>query len=187
MSDPGSPYSDDLREFMYSNTPDLVALDTIELRHPAFVAEDGVTPAAARIVNDGDDLVVTLPDDAPMNAGEEVTFTRCRFDLTLPESNGPGLPSCQLGVENIGEELMAPIEAAVTVPKPIQITYRQVLCPKDDAAAPGEIGVEIDGMTLRRVNATALRVTGTAGFEDDLNTPFPRKKYTPQEYPGLVR
>jgi hypothetical protein len=186
-SDPGAPYSDDLREFFFSNGPDVIALDTFELRHPAFVAEDGVTPAAARIVNDPNPLTVTLPDDAPMNAGEAVTFTECRVEVTLPESNSPGTPSCQVAIENVGQVLMDPIERAVAVPKPIEVTYRQVLVPSDDLTAPGEIGVEIDGMTLRQVNATALRVTGTAGFDDDLNTPFPRKKYTPQEYGGLVR
>ena len=66
---------------------------------------------------------------------------------------------------------MDPIERAVTIPKPIEITYRQVLVPADDLTAPGEIGVEFDGLTLSRVNVTALRVTGTAGFDDDLNTP----------------
>jgi hypothetical protein len=185
-TDPANPYSDDLREFMFSNPPDVVALDTLELRHPAFVAEDGVTPAAARVVNDNDDLVVTLEADAPMNAGEEVTFTRCRFELTLPESNSPGLPSCQMAVENVGELLMTPIEQAVQVPAPIQATYRQVLAPVDETQ-PGEIGAVIDGLTVRRINVTPLRVTGQAGFEDDLNVPFGRKKYTAKEYPGLVR
>lgn len=186
MSNPGEPYSDDLREYIFSDTPELIALDTLELRHPAFVGEDGVTPAAARVVNDNDDLLVTLENNAPMNAGEEVTFQKCRFEITLPESNSPGLPSCQVSVENVGQLLMDPIERAVKIPKPVEVTYRQVLAPKD-ASLPGEIGATFDGMTLRRINATALRITGTAGFEDDLNTPFGREKVTPQEFPGLVR
>jgi hypothetical protein len=187
MSDPGSPYSNDLREFIFSNGPDVIALDTIELRHPAFVGEDGVTLAAARVVNDSDPLKVTLEADAPMNAGEQVIFTECRFEMTLPESNSPGTPTCQIAVENVGQKLMDPIEQAVTMPKAIEITYREVLVPSDDDTAPGEIGVVIDGLTLRRANVTPLRVTGTAGFDDDLNVPFPRKPYTAQEYGGLVR
>lgn len=186
MSNPGEPYSDDLREFIFSDSPEMVALDTLELRHPAFVGSDGVTPAAARVVNDAEPLRVTLEGDAPMNAGEEVTFTECRFEMTLPESASPGLPSCQVSVENIGQLLMDPIERAVKIPKPVEVTYRQVLAPKD-SSLPGEIGAIFDGMTLRRINATALRITGMAGFEDDLNTPFGREKITPQEFPGLVR
>ena len=182
-----TPYSDDLREFIFSNAPGLVGLDTLEFRHPAFLDEEG-HPTAARVVNDSDDFVGVLEADAPMNAGETVTFTAALFDITLPESNSPGLPSCQVTVDNVGRVLMGPIEQAVQWPAPIWITYRHWLASKDaDTDTPGELGVVIDGMTLQRVNAAELRITGTAGFEDDLNTPFGRKKYTQAEYPGLVR
>ncbi|HWC63358.1 MAG TPA: DUF1833 family protein, partial [Rhizomicrobium sp.] len=68
------------------------------------------------------------------------------------------------------------------VPEPIQVTFREYL-----ADAPEAPGVVIDGLTIGKINATPLRVTATASFEDDLNTPFPRKNYTPEEFPGLVR
>jgi len=182
-----TPYSDNLREFIFSNQPGLVVLDTLEFNHPAFLDGDN-QPTAARVVNDADDFYGQLEANAPMNGGEVVKFLAARFELTLPESNGPGLPSCQIAVDNIGRLLMDPIERAVQVPAPIMITYRHWLASKDaPIEEPGELGVVIDGMSLRRVNASELRITGTAGFEDDLNTPFPRKNYTREEYPGLVR
>jgi hypothetical protein len=177
MSGPGAGYTDDLREFYFSNPADAVAVDTLEFRHQAF-------DQPARVCNDqaGEDFVGTLEESAPANAGEAVTFTAARFEVTLPESNSPGLPTCQISVENVGRVLMDPINQAVQVPSPISVTYRQFLA--DD---PSEPGIVFDGLTIRSINASALRVTAQAGFEDDLNTPFGRKKYTPQEYPGLVR
>ena len=182
MSGPLSPHSDDLREYYFSAPTAVVAIDALEFRHPAFVDDDG-HPAAARFANDPQlELVAILEDGAPMNAGETVTFSRGQFDLSLPESSSPGLPTCQISVANIGRDLMEPIEQAVSVPQPISVTYRQFL--SDDLTQPG---VVIDGMTIRDINASGLRITATAGFEDDLNTPYPRAKYTPQEYPNLVR
>jgi hypothetical protein len=182
MTDSSAIYSDDLREYFYSAPSDKVAVDTLEFRHPAFVDGDG-NPVAVRVVNDsGADFVGTLEDGAPMNGGQPVTFVAAPFDITLPESNGPGLPSCQIAVDNVGRVLMDQIEAAVQLPHAVEVTYRQFL-----VDAPEEPGVVIDGMTLKNINVAALRITGTAGFEDDLNVPFGRKRYTPGEYPGLVR
>lgn len=179
----GGTYSDDLKEYFYSAPKSRVAVDTLEFRHPAFVADDGVTPAAARFVNDySEDFVGTLEADAPINASQAVTYKAARFDITLPESNSPGLPSAQIGVDNIGRLLMDNLELAVQQPDPIEVTYRQFLV--DTPEAPGTV---MDGMTVGKVNVTPQRATATAGFEDDLNTPFGRAKYTPEGYPGLVR
>lgn len=184
MTDRSAPYSNSLKEFYYSAPPDRVALDTLEFRHPAFMAEDGVTPVAVRVVNanEDEDFTATLEADAPMDAGETVTFIAARFDITLPESNSPGLPSAQVAIDNVGQVILEQIERAVSSPHTVEITYRQYL-----ADEPDEPGVVIDGMSIGRITVSPLRITATAGFEDDLNTPFGRKKYTPEEYPGLVR
>jgi hypothetical protein len=174
-------HSDNLREHYASNPRGTFAIDTLELRHPGFLGEDGVTPAAVRLANDPDPLIATLEDDAPMNAGEEVTFDKGEFEITLPESSA-SIPTMQIAAQNVGRSLMKPIAAAAAIPEPVVGTYRQYLA--DDPSAPG---VVIDGFTIRKVNATPLRVTAQAGFEDDLNVPFGREKYTPEEYPGLVR
>ncbi|HWB96055.1 MAG TPA: hypothetical protein VG672_05120, partial [Bryobacteraceae bacterium] len=89
MTDIAQPYSDDLREFYFSNPQEKVSIQTIEFRHSSFVDADG-NPAAARFCNadqPGDDFQGTLEDSAPLNAGETVTFVAARFDITLPESN----------------------------------------------------------------------------------------------------
>jgi hypothetical protein len=169
------PVTDNLREYIFSDDGDEVAYDTLEFRHPAFAEP-------ARVVNSNEDLMARLESDAPANAGEEVKFTRCLFEVTLPESSAPGLPQCQLAMANVGRVLMDPINQAVEVPAPIEVTYRQFVT--SDLTEPGQV---VDGMTIGRINASEQRITATAGFEDDLNAPGPRKLYTPQEYPGLVR
>lgn len=180
-SEPQSPHSDALREYYSSAPPDEIALDTLEFRHPAF-RDDAGLPTAVRFVNDADPFSGTLEDDTPLNAGEAVEFTAGAFTITLPESSSPGLPTCQISVDNLGSDLVDPLMDAVEVPHAVEVTYRQWLA--SDPSAPG---VTIDGMTIGKVNISAATVTAQAGFEDDLNVPFGREKYTREEYPGLVR
>lgn len=182
MSDPGAQHSDDLREYYASNPAGEVNLGTIELCHPAFVAEDGETPVAVRFVNDPQDLQATLESDAPMNPGEEVNFVHGAFDITLTESSDNGIPQGQVAVENVTRPLMPWMQSAVSSGHPIDFTFREYLTA--DLSQPG---VVYSGLTVQKANATALRVTATIGFEDDLNKPFPRVVYTTQEFNGLAR
>ncbi len=185
MSDAGTPitpFSDDLREYMFSAPTDVLAPDTIEIRHPAFV-DDNDNPVAVRFVNDpSGDLVATLEDDAPMNAGEQVTFCRGQFQFILPESTDQGLPTCDIQVENVSGVLTPWLFKAVAFPAPIEITYRQFLT--DDLSQPQFI---LSGLTAQKVSAGLLRVTCTAGFEDFLNKPFPATIYNTWDFPGLAR
>ncbi|MGA7673553.1 MAG: DUF1833 family protein [Rhizomicrobium sp.] len=181
MSDPTSPFSDDLREYYYSAPPDVVALDTFEFRHPAFLNEAGAI-VAIRVVNDPNELIATLEANAPMNGGESVTFSASAFEVTLPESSSPGLPTCDIQVTNVSRLLTPWLKKATQSPAPVQITYRQYLA--DDRSAPGFV---LDGLTIRKATANYLRVIATAGYEDFLNMPFPRTIYTTSEFTGLVR
>lgn len=180
-TDPLSPFSNDLREYYFSAEPDKAPLDTIEFRHPAFVDDNG-NPVAVRVVNDPEDLPATLEADAPMNAGEQVTFTRGAFVARKPESDSPGLPTFDLEVCNVSSILMKYLDDATTSTAPVQMSYRQYL--SSDLSEPG---VVIHGFTVKKANAGVVRVTATAGFEDYVNRPFPFAVYKGAMFHGLVR
>ncbi|MEI9885904.1 MAG: DUF1833 family protein [Rhizomicrobium sp.] len=181
MSDPTEPFSDSLREYYFSAEPGVAALDTIELRHSAFLAEDGVTPVAVRFVNDPVDLVAALEADAPMNGGEEVTFVAGGFSATIPEQSSPGLSTFQLEVMNVSREMMPWMDLAAASNEPIQLSYRQYR--SDELTLPGLV---MHGLTIHSASAGILRVTAQAGYEDFLNRPHPSRIYTLQEFPGLA-
>jgi hypothetical protein len=180
MSDPTDPFSSSLREYYFSAQDDVVPLDTIELRHPAFVASDGVTPVAVRLVNDPADLVATLEATAPMNAGQAVTFNACAFSATIPEQSSPGLPTFTLEVDNVAREVMPYMDLAAASQDEIQLTYRQYR--SDQLGAPGLV---MDGLTIHSGTAGLIRVSLTAGYEDFLNKPFPADIYTLLDYPNI--
>ena len=83
---------------------------------------------------------------------------------------------------NTAGALQKQLEAAISYPAPVEVTYRQYL--SDDLSAPAFV---LNGLTLKSVKAGLLRITAEAGFEDWLNRPFPRRLYTAKEFPGLVR
>jgi hypothetical protein len=167
-------YNDDLREFFFSAPPDKQAYETLELRHAAFASP-------ARVVNDRNDLIATLESDAPANPSTAVTFSKCRFRFVLPESSD-GMPQCQIEMQNVSRILMPYLEQAVSQATTLDLSFR--LFYSDDLSAPGYV---IHGLTLKRVKASILKVSGPAGFEDFLSRPFPRRVYTIKEFPGLAR
>lgn len=180
MSNPGD-LPDDLREFYFSAEPGVRPVDTIELRHPSFLGEDGVTVEAVRLVNDVRDFVATLEADAPMNPGATVTFKRGLFQPSPPKQAKDGLPTFGLAAENVSTLLMPYLAKAAASDEPIHLTYRQYR--SDQPGAPAVIHT---GLTFKNASASALRVTAEAGFEDFLNMPHPAFIYTLAEYPGLA-
>lgn len=175
MTDPLSPHSDDLREYFFSAAPEIVVLDTIELRHPLLA-----TPQ--RFVNDPADLVATLEAGAPVGGGTVVTFSKGAFAIIPPESSSPGMPTCTIECLNVSAELQATLEKSVSFAAPVEISYRQYL--SDDLSEPAFV---LHGLTLKSVSAGILRVKAEAGFDDFLNRASPKRLYTAKEFPGLVR
>ena len=158
---------------------DVIAYSTIEIRHPAFVDEDG-NPTAIRAVRSHEDLHATLEADAPVNAGETVRWVAMAFDFTLPAVKAGEQSHLQLTVD-AHPEIVRRLEAAVEEGSPIDLTYREYL--SDDLSAP-----ELDPplhMTLTNVTATKLAITGRAGFSDLKNRRF-GKLYTPDDFRALV-
>ena len=102
---PDPTLDDAIREAYASAPADEVILDTLELRHPTFFDEEG-QPTAIRVVRDHKDLVARLEDDAPMNAGEAVTFRRCAFELRLAPIETVAVPEMELAIDNVSTELM---------------------------------------------------------------------------------
>jgi hypothetical protein len=174
-------YSDDLRDYVFSADPDVAVIDTLEFRNADFLDENG-NPQAVRVANRRDDFSVMLEGDAPMNAGQNVTFFACAFEGQLPESSDQSPPTFQIAVSNAARVLMPWLDKAADSASPLYMTYRAYL--SDDLSAPQFV---MDGFTIKSVVAGVLQVTASAGFEDFLNSPFGKKLYTLKDNPGLDR
>ena len=119
-------YSQALKEAYASAPVDQVILDTLEIRHPAFVDDQG-NPAAARIVRGYENIFATLEADAPMNPGQQVEFIAVPFDFTLPGFEEGRVPELSITLDNVGRELQGWLEAAASSPQVMEATYRPYL------------------------------------------------------------
>lgn len=179
---PNEALSQALREAYASAPVDAVIYDTLELRHPSFVDDQG-NASAIRVVCGFENLTATLEADAPLDQGEAVTFIACAFDFVLPEIRESQMPELTITIDNVSREIVRNIELAQTVLTPVSCTYRPFL--STDLSSP-----QMDPplhMTLRNVTCDVYRVQAKASFFDLLNRSFPNEVYTRARFPGLVR
>jgi len=177
-----SGLSEALAEAYASAPADAVIFDTIEIRHPAFIDDDG-KPTAIRVVIGYEEIEARLEDDAPMDAGKVVKFIPGAFRFSLPGFEAGSVPTMRISLDNASREVTSHLEQAIAQTARIEVTYRTYLA--SDLSAP-----QMDPpytMTLTNVHADVFQVTGTATLSDVHNWPFPRRRYTPDDFPGLVR
>ncbi|WP_240202686.1 DUF1833 family protein [Burkholderia sp. LMG 13014] len=175
-------YEQALKEAYAANPTHEVVLDTLEIRHPAFVDDEG-NQMAVRIVRGYDDVVATLERDAPLDSGQTVTFIAAAFNFTLPGFKEGEIPQLQLTLDNVSREVTAQLEQAIGQVAPIEVTYRPFLY--SDLSAP-QMDPPIN-MLLTNVKVDVFQVTGTATLNDVHNWGFPSRMYDIASFPGLLR
>ncbi len=199
-----------IREAYASAPSDTVILHTLELRHPAFVDDDG-EPTAVRVVRNFADeatwsnlggaevqavldampaegrdlvgLVARLEADAPTDAGRMVPFIALAFDLELPPVDTAPVPEIAVTLDNVSREIVRHLDAAATSLDKIEVTYRPYL--STDLEGP-QMDPPIT-LTLTEVEVDVFRVTGRARMLDIGNKAFPADLYTATRFPGLTR
>lgn len=156
-------------------------LDTLEFRRSTIVDGEG-DPAAIRLVNDKQDLTATLEEDAALNAGEAVLFTRCAMRPKRPAENGEASsPTFELEIDGVSSLAIGLFRQNLDSMEPVLMTYRRYA--SDDTSGPAELPVLTMEVTAGVVADTVLRIT--ASFGDPINEAFPGKTYTRAEYPTL--
>ncbi len=167
----------------YAAAPsDVVILHTLELRHPAFVDDDG-NPTAIRVVRDHQDLYARLEASAPLDPGAWVRFVALGFELELPPVDVAPVPEITVTLDNVSREIVRHLDAAATSQDQIEVTYRPYLSTDPE-------GPQMDPpitLVLAEVEGDAFRVTGRARMLDVGNKAFPAEVYTAARFPGLSR
>ncbi len=167
----------------YASAPsDVVILHTLELRHPEFIDENGQV-MAIRLVRDYQDLIAGLEDDAPLNAGEQVTFIAMGFNLELPAVDTAPVPEITITLDNVSGELIPHVDKAVNSGQQIEVTYRPYL--STDTSCPQMVPPLT--LVLCDVEADVMRIIGRARMLDIGNKRFPAQRYTVKQFPGLVQ
>ena len=178
---PDPTLSEAIKEAYASSPSDVVILHTLEFRHPLFLDENN-KPMAIRLVRDHQNLVATLEENAPLNAGEQVTFIAMAFDLALPAIDTAPVPEITVTLDNVSGKLVPYLDKAVDSGQRIEITYRPYL--SNDTSCPHMVPPIT--LTLSDVEADVMRITGRARLLDVGNKRFPGENYNAKSFPGLA-
>lgn len=161
----------------YASAPsDVVVIDTLELRHPAFTVPIRVTTQYAPIT-------AKLEAGAPLNAGQMVEFQPFAFDFVLPEVVDTGIPELQINIDNVSREIIEHIELAMPQPEKLEVTYRAFL--SNDLAGGPQNDPPLH-MTISSISADAMSVQAKATIADFMNKKFPGENYVDTKFPGLT-
>lgn len=176
----GVTYSEAIAESMASATIGDPLLITLEIHNENFRDAQG-NPTAARVVNDYRPLRATLEADAPLNAGEEVTFSPVPFRYVAPPQTDGGAPSAvQVEVDNVSQTLTTLLLQAGR--SKVQLIEREYL--PSDTSAPHVMPPT--RLTLSNVKAGVTTVSAQAGFGNLTNRRFPGNTYTRELFPALA-
>lgn len=184
-------YSQALQEAYASNPAGSLLVDTLEFIHPSITA--GGQPSAVRLVNNNGVLIdngpppifgysLKLEDDAPVDAGETVTFIACAFELELPSKEPDVVQDIAISFDNISELLAPYLDDAISVRADLAIIYRQYLL--NESIEPQLV---VSGLTATKTTTTWQRVTIQARYQDLLNHSFPGRLYEAKDFRGLLQ
>lgn len=177
----GISYSEALAAAYASAPESEILLDTLEFQHASFVTAG--LPYAVRVVNDHTELLAFLESDAPLNAGEEVSFMPTRFTVTRPsETDSGSTPELEITVDNAARVLVPYLDAVKESRDPIMVTWRPYLA--SDLTAPHMTPVLT--LSLTSVSLDMSQVVARAGFGNMVNRRFPALEYLSTKHPGLV-
>lgn len=174
MPDPA--LSEAIKEAYASAPSDVVIVNTLEIRHPAFTAP-------IRVVSDYIPVTAKLEAAAPLNGGEMVEFIPFAFELSLPEVMDKGVPEMGIKLDNVSREILQNIELAIPQPDKLEVTYRAFL--SNDLASGPHNDPPLH-LTIMSIEADAMSITAKASLIDFVNKKFPSKEYDERQFPGLI-
>ena len=162
------PLSNELKEIYQSAPIDSAIVETLEFSHSEFATQ----------------YIINWHTSITTKAG---TFIPLAFEAILPKRDASGRQDFQIGIDATLPEPVMFVKKAVTN-KPnelIKVTYR-LYNSKTVSAASDPLDDPVV-MEVASVDYGDQQMVFTIAAPDLVNQLFPRKRYRPDRFPGLVR
>lgn len=117
---------------------------------------------------------------ATLETGEVVTFQPAAMDVALPARNGDGTQDLKVALSNVNGEVSDAIQRAIKSGQRTRLIYREYI--QGDLSAPSK---RPSVLTVKPGEWTSLQADLQAGYMNILNTAWPRKLFTPLDFPGI--
>ncbi|MDH3997702.1 MAG: DUF1833 domain-containing protein [Desulfuromonadales bacterium] len=147
------------REAIYAQQTDQVFLLLLTIDHADLTTPIRVANNNEAIVSRGDNYVA-YP-----------------FQINLPPDRDEQISQVTLSIDNVDRQIVQAVRSLGSSPS---VSLEVIL-----ASDPNYVEAGPFDFSLKSVDYDALTVSGTLGFEDLLNEPFPGDTFSPAEFPGL--
>lgn len=164
----GRTLSNAAKAALYAQSTDEAFIILVTINHSTFT--DPV-----RVASDPLELLPVAGVRGVVSRGEEFVFLP--FNIELPAQDDSGVAKARLSVDNISREIVAAVRNATSA---LSINIEIVL-----ASDPDTVEVSIEDFRLDRVTYDALTVSGDISVEYFDLEPFPARRFTPSDFPGL--
>lgn len=141
-----------------------------------------VDPAAlnrplVKKITAGGGAVWDFENDSYLQNGDDNLFLAYPFKLSLPDDVQTSAPRAKLSIDNVSREI-AQLIRTISTPPNVLIEIVRI----DD---PDSVEMSLPMFRLRNVEWDALQISGDLTIDEIEKEPFPQRRYTPAEFPGL--
>lgn len=140
----------------------------LTITHPSFIEP-------IRVASDLSDFLPESGVRGVLSRGMEFIFLP--FTVDLPAQDDTGVARASIQIDNIDRQIVAAVRRADSA---ISIKTEIIL-----ASDPDNVEIEIDDFRLEEVTYDAFTVSGEISVEYFDLEPFPARRFTPSDYPGL--
>lgn len=168
MSSQGRQLSNAAKAAIFAQSTDRAFIVLITINHSTFTQP-------IRVASDPKEL---LPDSGlrgVVSRGMEFVFMP--FSINLPAQDDTGVAKASISVDNINREIVAAVRRASSA---LSITIEIVL-----DSSPDTLEASMEDFRLERVTYDAMTVSGDISLEYFDLEPFPSRRFTPSDFPGL--
>lgn len=162
------PLSNAAKMAMYAQQTSEVFIILITIEHPNFT--DPI-----RVASDSFEVLPDAGVRGVLSRGME--FVYVPFTLELPQEDDTGVSRATLSIDNISREIVAYVRQASSS---LNVTIEIVLSSNVDL-----VEITAPDFKLDNVSYDAFTVTGDLTMEYFELEPFPARRFTPSDFPGL--
>lgn len=162
------PLSNTAKQAIFAQQTSEVFIMLVTISNPSFVDDIRIASVAFE----------DLPDagvKGVLSRGEEYVYLP--FNINLPAQDDTGIARANLSIDNISRELVSAVRQATSS---LNITIEVVLASNVD-----NVELSVRDFKLERVTYDALVISGDISLEYYDLEPFPARRFTPSDFPGL--
>ena len=164
----GRALSNNAKQAIYAQETSEVFILLVTINHSSFT-----TPI--RLASDSFELLPSAGVRGVVSRGDEYIYLP--FTINLPIQDDTGIARASISVDNISREIVAAVRSASSS---LSITIEIVLA--SDVDTPE---VTVADFALERVTYDAFTVSGEITVEYFDLEPFPSRRFTPSDFPGI--